>query len=341
MNTMNTKDILKKLSEAIGVAGAENSAGAVAAGLLKPYCEVVRTDVLGNVLGIIGDDSAKPTVMLDAHIDEIGLSVTYIDDDGFVKLGARGGCDPRVLPAAQLTIHGRRDIKGVVCVLPPHVADSKKDGAAKLEELVVDTGYSKEALENLISLGDAVTVDVTFAELQNGRVTGKAFDDRGGVTAVLYALDCLKDKETRYNIRVSFSVQEEVGGRGAVVSAYKLDCDYAIAVDASFALQPETKPEKCGKMSKGVMIGTAPGLDGGMFTELKNLAKERDIPFQIEVMSESTGTDADDIAAAKGGVRTALLSFPERNMHTPVEVVDTKDIESAGELIAAFIEKNK
>ncbi len=328
-------EVLNRLCAANGVSGHENHASAVAAGLLREYTDNVKIDSFGNVTGFIGDKSnGKPTLLLEAHIDEIGFIVTYIDDKGFIKVANCGGTDRRLYAAQTVTIHGRKSpVRGVIATLPPHVSKDTKT-AMKTEEIVIDTGYTKEQLEKMITLGDRVTIDAKPDHLIYGQLVNKAIDDRSGVAAVLYALHLLKDEETNFNIAVLFASQEETGGSGAKIGAYNIDADFAICTDVSYAYTPGCKKEKCGEMGKGAMIGISPVLK---LNTLDDTAKQKGIKYQYEVMNGETGTDADEISVTKGGVVTGLLSIPLKYMHTPVEVVDEKDICAVGCIMAQYV----
>lgn len=339
---MDTIKVLEQLCSAAGVSGGEFPASAAALGLLGKYADRAEIDPFGNVIGYIGDDESKPLLLLDAHIDRIGLIVTYIGDDGFLKVGKCGGIDRRTLLAQTVTIYGKEPIKGIISTLPPHVAkDSGK--SAKLEDIVIDTGLSGERAKELISQGDLVTIDGVFSKLGENRVCCPVADDRAGVAALLYAAELLQtekqEKELPYRIAVQFAVQEEVGCRGAVISTFNINPDYAVAVDVSFAQSKGVEPSKAGKLGKGPMIGIAASLDREMFKRFVEIAKEKEIPYQIEAMGGSSGTDADGIAICRGGVRTGLVSIPQRYMHTPCEVVEITDIENTGRLIAEFVIK--
>ncbi|MCL2020484.1 MAG: M42 family peptidase [Oscillospiraceae bacterium] len=332
---MNLKETLKLLCEPEGVAGSEKTAAKTAEKLLREYIPNTEIDNFGTVTGIINHDESLPLLLLDAHIDEIGMIVNFIDEKGFLKVGRAGGVDRRALPAATVTIHAEKPLKGVVCTLPPHVK-KEEDKTLKEEDIIIDCGLTGEQARTLISLGDPVTVDVEFTELKNKMVNARALDDRAGVCAILYALDLLKDKKLRFNLAVSFSSQEELGLRGAAIAAYNINPDLAIEVDVSYGDFPKCEENKTGRLGEGVMLGVAPTLDRGFFEELKTIAKNKSIPFQIEVMGGKTSTNTDIISISRGGVKCALLSLPLRNMHTPAEVVCLQDIESAGRLIAAY-----
>ena len=333
---MEINKVLEKLCCAVGVSGSEEGASEVACELLKEYADNASVDKFGNVTAFIGDkNNGKKTLLLEAHIDEIGFVVTYIDDKGFIKTAECGGTDRRLYAAQTVTIHSKHPVRGVISTLPPHVSSDSKS-AMKKEDIVIDTGYNKETLEKLVSLGDRITIDGKFSVLSGTRVSGKAVDDRGGVAAVLYALSLLKDKEADYNIAVLFASQEETGSRGATIGAYTSEADYCLSTDVSFAYTPGAKKEKCGIMGKGAMIGISPVLSEEVTEKLKAVASDKNIPVQFEVMGGETGTDADEISVIKSGIKTGLISIPLKYMHTPVEVVDTEDIKAVGKLMYKF-----
>ena len=335
---------LKILCTSTGVAGLENISAQKATEMLKQYTNEVRIDKLGNVIGMIkSKNKDAKTVLLDAHIDEIGLIVTAICDKGYLKVANCGGIDRRLISAQEVTVHCKdKDILGVVGSKPPHL--EKKDDAKKvpeIDEVFIDIGYTKEQAEKIVSLGDRITFNSNFTELLNGKVSVKALDDRAGVVSILEALELVKDKDLNVNIAVLFSAQEEIGGSGAVVGAFSITPDEAIAVDVSFAFTKGCKEEQCGKMGDGVMIGIGAMLDKSMSDALMEIAVEKEIPHQIEVLTgRSTGTNADGIITSKDGVKTGLLSIPLKYMHTPVEVIKISDIQAVAQLIAAYLEGN-
>lgn len=338
------ESLCKTLCGVPGVSGAEFPASETARLLLSEYMPDAAVDPFGNVTGSLIIDKNLPSILLDAHIDEIGMAVTYIEDEGFLRIGRVGGLDFRVLPAQTVTVWASlsdKPLKGIVCTLPPHVAEDAQK-AVKEADVAIDTGYSKEELEKLCLPGDRITVDSEFIKLLSGRISSHSLDDRSGAASILYALGILKGKghkDLKYNIKVVFTAQEELGGRGAIIAAYNAAPEYAISVDVSYGLQPGTDERKAGKLGKGAMLGISPVLDREMFLSMKRLAEENDIPYQIEVMSRLTGTNADEIGINRGGVRCALLSLPERNMHMPVELLQISDIEAVGKLIALYLER--
>ncbi|MBO4445730.1 MAG: M20/M25/M40 family metallo-hydrolase [Clostridia bacterium] len=335
---MDTVELLRKLTASCGVSGLENGAAAVAKELLSPYVDSVETDRRGNVVGTVS--GAGPKILLDAHLDQVGFIVTSLSDRGFVKFDRCGGTDPRVMSALPVIIMGKEPVYGVISSVPPHLQSDDDEGKVKAaKDLAIDTGLSKEKLEELVSQGDRVCFVPQFDKLLGDEICSNSLDDRAGIAILIRTLEILKDKGVKPNLTVTFSVQEEVGGGAVNCAAFKADVDMAIAVDVSFARTPGCKEEEAGVIAKGPMIGTAPCLDHEMFEDLKRLAKDNDIPYQIEVMNRVTGTHADDITVVREGIRTGLVSLPLKFMHTPVEVIDTKDIEFCAKLIAAFVEE--
>lgn len=332
--------VLETLSGAPGVGGLSAAPDAAAAYLQELGCEVER-DSLGSVTGYrrCGKENA-PLLMLEAHIDEIGLIVTRVDDSGFVRVSACGGTDRRALIAAEVVVHGDRDYPGVFCSVPPHLSGPETDGKIPpIPELGIDIGLDAKRARRHVKAGDRVSFRPNFCSLAGERVSGKSLDNRAGVACVLRSLDLLAGEELDCDVAAVFAVQEELGCRGSSVASYRLAPSAAIAVDVSFAHTPDADRAKCGELAQGPMIGWAPGLDDAMTRRLLSLAEEAGIPYQNEVMGGDTGTDADSIADARGGVRTALLSVPLRYMHTPAEVIDLRDVENTARLMAEFAKK--
>lgn len=297
---MDIKKTVVRLSEAAGASGNESMAAELALDMLKKYCPDAEIKN-GNVIGKFGKfNESLLSLVLDAHIDQIGMIVTYITDEGFLKIGNLGGIDRRLLPAQQVVIHGKRDIKGVICSVPPHLSSGKSE-VISFSDAAVDTGMTKSELEEIVSYGDTITFDVKCRSLIGSRITGGALDDRCGVASILYALELLKDQKTAYNVTVIFSAQEELGERGAAVGAFEINPDIAIAVDVSFAFAKGENEQKCGYLGKGPMIGISPSLSKEISHKLIDTAKNCKIPYQIEVMNGLTSTNADRYSVNREG----------------------------------------
>ena len=328
------KKDLQALCAAEGVGG-QTVVTDVAMNLLRPLVDEVEVDVMGNVLGLRRAANANaPTLMLEAHLDEIGFLVTHIDDSGFVYTAAAGGIDKRAITAQPVIVFGDKPYYGVFCSTPPHLS---KDGELlPVEKCGIDIGLSGEEAKKAIPLGSRVSYAPRFVELNENVVSAKALDDRAGIAAILHCLRKIEG-EPAINIAVAFCVQEELGCRGVTPATRKLNPDSAIVTDVSFALTPDADPRKCGKLGKGVMIGVSPILSTSMTDRLLAIAKDKEIPYQYEVMGGSTGTDADRVTVSLMGVPTALLSIPQRYMHTPIETIDVRDVATVGDLMAAYI----
>lgn len=336
--SFDTKEVLKTLCLSCGVSGSESSTCVLAAEMLKPYSRRINRDCFGNVYAVIREpEPGQPVVMLEAHIDEIGLIVTHIGENGFLKVANCGGADRRLLLAQQVTVHGKRDITGVITSKPPHLESSEESKKTpEIDSIAIDIGMSKEEAEQAVSLGDKISFAASFRELKNNRISAKAIDDRGGMTAVLFALEQLKEQPLCCGLTVLFSAQEELGERGAAIGGFRAKPDICIAVDVSFGYTSDAPEHKCGKMGAGAMIGIAPSLNPEIISGLIDAAMKNGIPYQLEIMNGETSTDADTIGVSGGGVRTGLVSIPIRYMHTPIETVVTDDIEAVGRLLAAY-----
>lgn len=338
---MSAKDIITGLSQAAGPSGAEGSAARLAMELLSDYT-AVRQDALGNIIAELGDRRAEEHILLDAHIDEIGLIVTMVDNKGFLRVSNTGGVDRRTLSGAEVYVLGKKRLAGIVCCTPPHLSGgSSGKKAPELDKIYIDIGYPADKAKELVPPGSRVVMRAKAQKLLGERMTGKALDNRAGATALIRMVELLDPDSGRLPCRVTvlLSVQEEVGGHGARTASFAESPTQSVSVDVSFARQPGVKREKSGVLGKGPMIGVSPVLDRDITNTLRTVATENDIEYQTEVMGGGTGTNADNIANSRDGIRTGLVSIPLRNMHTAVEIVDMDDIEATAQLLAKFVKK--
>ncbi|MEE1155559.1 MAG: M20/M25/M40 family metallo-hydrolase [Acutalibacteraceae bacterium] len=332
------ENILTKLCACTTVSGNELENFQLIKKLL-PENTLLESDNNGNIVATLGNSNSDNIILLDAHNDQIGFIVTYIDEKGFIKVSNCGGIDRRVLLGSVVTVKGKYDIKGIICCLPPHLSDGGEDKAPSADSIYIDTGLSKEDVTALVSLGDRVVINATPKKLLGTRFTGVGLDNKAGVATIIKVAHLLSNEELNCCVKLLFSCQEETGFLGSKTASFSISPKCAIVVDVSFATQPSVPSEKCGVMSKGPMIGIAPILNKDIFAYLKNIAENNNIPYQIEVMNSTTGTNADAITISKGGVPTGLVSIPLRNMHTQAEVVDMQDIDNSAQLIATFIKE--
>lgn len=336
---MDTAEILKKLSEASGVSGNEREVARIIAEEFGKYAEEIKTDALGNVIALKkGSGGQKPLrIMLAAHMDEIGFMVSKIEE-GFIRFTTVGGVDTRLLLGQEVVVHGKRPLLGVIGPRPPHVLSrEERKKVPSREDLFIDVGLPEEEVKELVKVGDFVTFAGSFVELQNGMAAGKAFDDRASVVALICCLEKLGQTRHRWDVYAVATSQEEMGIKGAVVSAYGIAPDLGIAIDVGFGDSPGIPEARTIKIGKGPAIAIGPNFHPKLREALVETARELEIPYQTETIPGRSGTDAWAIQVAREGIPTALLSIPLRYMHTPVETLSVKDIERTGYLLASFI----
>lgn len=327
---MNLESVIFELCSAFGVSGSESKVFDV----IKKHLGAETHTIGESLYAVLGDPDADKTILLDAHIDRIGFIITDVNDEGFVKVDKVGGIDARVLQDTLLV--AENGLCGTVCCLPPHLTDGKEDKAAPLSKTWVDFGLPAEEVKRQLKPGDTLTFAAKPHKLLGDRITSPALDDRCGVAVLLRAAELIDTKD--HKIILLFSAQEETGGAGAKTGAFALSPDEAIAVDVSFASQPDVSGQY-GKIEpgKGPMICISSVTDKQMSQKLIAVAKEADIPYQLEPIAGATGTNGDHIAVSKSGVKTAVVSVPQRYMHTPAEVISLADVENSARLLAAYI----
>ncbi|MCI8360155.1 MAG: M20/M25/M40 family metallo-hydrolase [Clostridiales bacterium] len=330
---MKIKDWLMELSPTAGISGLTGALD-TAQRELSRFAAVTREN--GSLIGRIKGESDY-TILFDAHIDEIGMLVTAVEEGGFVRAAKAGGIDFRTLAAQPVTIWGKKPVPGLFASTPPHL---QKDGESEVSDIsarLIDTGLSAAEAGALISPGDRITFRQEPAMLLGDAFTGKSLDNRAGVAALLETARLLSaQKKLPCGVTFLFSDQEELGCRGAETAAFALQPDEAVAVDVSFGDSPGLPAHKTGKLGGGGMIGISPTLSRAVTQRLTALAKEQDIPNQPEVMGGATSTNADVIALTGAGIPCGLLSIPLRSMHTTAEVIRLCDVDSAARLLTAY-----
>ncbi|MGN1098277.1 MAG: M20/M25/M40 family metallo-hydrolase [Clostridia bacterium] len=336
---MKIDEILQKLDKPVGVSGSEENVRTVVKELFAPLCHQVAEDALGNVMGYYrcGIKNA-PTIMIEAHQDELGLMVSGISDEGSLLFIEIGGFDPKTLPGTEVTVHCESgDFFGVIGAKPPHLV--KNAGKAlSIENMAVDIGFNKEQTEKIVKVGDIITLNTGYTPLNGSIVAGRCIDDRGGLAAVVRTLEIIQNYRLSCDVVAVATVQEELGLRGAKTAAAVLQPTAAIAIDVCHGTSPGVS-DNAYPLGKGPVVSVGPNLHPKLTRQILNAAKDIGIEVQIDVDSGDTGTDAWEIQVAGTGVPTALLSIPLRYMHANYEVGDTKDIENASRLIAACILK--
>ncbi len=329
---MDLFEVLKKIVACPTPSGGERAALPLFRELLAPLGGSVSADPFGNINAEFGGGDT----LLEAHIDKIGMIVTHVYEDGFLRVAAAGGVDARVLPAEEFTVlTDAGAIPAVGASVPPHLAtDEEKKNAQKIEDALLDIG---DAPTGAVRVGDRVLYASPAVQLAGGRICAPYLDNSAGALVLLQAAEYLAEQNALDGVTLCFAAQEEVGSRGASPAVYGREFREAIVVDTSFASAPGVKYENSGKLGGGTMIGFSPVLDMNLSRSFRALAEELGVPYTCEVMGRSTGTDADMISRAGTGIPTALLSVPIRNMHTPSEICCLDDIVNAAALIAAHV----
>lgn len=336
---MDIVPLLKQLSEANGVSGYEHQVREIVLEELGRHADKVRVDALGNVIALKKGKGSKPrpAILIATHMDEIGLIVSELEE-GFIHFQQIGGYDDRVLLGQEVTVHGRRDLPGIIGARPPHVLPPAERGKSiPYDKLLIDVGISPQEVPGLVRVGDLITMRRELVELKGGLVAGKALDDRVSVAAAALCLEELSRVRHRWDVYAVATVQEEVGLKGAITSTYGLQPDLGIAIDVTFAKQPGATDEYTYELGKGPTIGIGPNFHPKLAEALVETAQTLEMSYHLEPAEYPGGTDAYAIQVSREGIPAGLLSIPLRNMHTPVETVSVKDIERVGRLLAAFI----
>ncbi len=336
-------EFLKKLLSTPGPSGKEGAAAGVWREEAGKFAEV-RGDRMGNSFATLNAGGA-PRVMLSGHIDEIGLMITHIDDQGFLHFTGVGGWDPQVLVGQRVRIQtGRGEVPGVIGKKAIHVMEAEeRKKVSEIKNLWIDIGAKDgDGAKGLVRVGDVGVLDQDLVELPNDRVASRSLDNRMGAFVVLEALRLLSEEGIAAEVVAVASVQEEIGLYGARGAAFGLDPDAAIAVDVTHATDtPGISKNEHGDhpLGSGPVIARASVLSPIVTDGLIAAAEEADIAYTLEADSRSTGTDADAIHFSRAGIATGLVSCPNRYMHSPNEVVELGDLENCARLISAYVQK--
>jgi putative aminopeptidase FrvX len=306
---------------------------------LKKHRIKAKIEEDGSVHGSL-DGSGDTGVMLACHIDEIGFMVSSIDDEGRIRFSEIGGFDARILPGQEVVILGREELHGYIGAKPPHLVpkeESKK--VLPTEKLFIDTGLPVNKLKKFVKVGDCVTFLGKYRKLQDDLRSAKSLDNRASVACGILVMKELANIQHSCNIHFIATSQEEYTGLGAKIHSYKLPVQYAVVVDVTFAEHPDLKEYEYLLLNKGPAISRGATIPEKLYKLLIEIAKESEIPYQVEAIPTYTGTDADDIAFNREGIATCVIGIPLRYMHTPIEVVSLKDIERTARLIINFLKK--
>ncbi len=332
---------LKRLLDTPGPSGYETAAARVWRAEAQTFADVVRSDVAGNSIAEV-NPQGSPTIMLDGHIDEIGLIVQYIDDDGYLYISPIGGWDPEVLAGQRLRfLSSDGEVVGVVGKKPIHLMKSAdREKASKITDFWVDIGARDRAqAEARVAVGDAAVIDSHSVDFPNDRIVSRSIDDRIGAFTVLEALRRYKERPGKARVVAAATTQEEISGNGggALVSANAIRPNMAIAVDVTFATDhPGLEKKEIGdhKLGSGPVLVRGALVSPVVFELLRETAKAAGIPYTVHAEGRATHTNADAIHLAREGVATGLVSIPNRYMHSPNEMVSLADVDHTAALVA-------
>lgn len=338
---MDIRNILFSLCELSGPSGFERRVAEEAVEWMRPLVDKAYSDRFGNAVGVrcCGNPNARK-LLLDAHLDEIGLIVTGMEK-GYLRFRTIGGVDLRVLPDQELILLAQQPAFGVVACLPPHVqTDEDCNKSIPVSELFIDVGMSQEQAEKQIPIGTPAVFRSSCFSVGDTRVCGKAMDDRAGFVCLLRTLELLQDRRLDVDLVVLGSAREEVSGAGARVGAFAHAPDCCVAVDVTHAKTPDTKgsDDRVFELGGGPAIGMGPNMTRWMTARMMDKARQFHISYQTEVMSGHSGTNGWHMQTARDGIATSVISLPVKYMHSPNEVLELADIEKAAQLLAAFAE---
>ena len=328
------RQALERLCACTAPSGFEAPAAAAAAELLRPLVDEVSVDRMGSVLGVRRSKAPNaPKLLLDAHLDEIGLIVTGIEE-GFLRFRSIGGVDPRMLPGRELTVLAPTPLRGLVAC--PSGGDGDK--SVPIPELYVDVGLSQAEAEKAVPIGTPMVYRAGCFPLGEDQICGKAMDDRSCFVTLLRAAELLRDRELDVELWLLGSTREEISGAGAVTGTWSVAPDFCVAVDVTHGRTPDGPADKTFELGGGPAIGVGPNMTRWMTERMLSKAREQGIPYQLEVMSGHTGTNGWEMQISREGVATSVLSLPLKYMHSPIEVLSLSDMEQVARLLAAFAE---
>ena len=339
--------LLSKICTTPGAPGFEQKVRELVIDQVTPLVDEVEVDNMGNVYAIkrgtaapTGEENKK--VMIGAHMDEIGFIVTHIDDNGFIRFHTLGGFDPKTLTAQRVLIHGKKDIIGVMASKPIHVmTPEERNKVAKLKDYFIDTGLSAEEVKEIVTIGDPITREREFIEMGNC-VNGKSLDNRLAVFILIETLKNLQGKDVPYDVYGVFTVQEEVGIRGANVSALRINPDFGFGLDTTIAfdLPGAAAHEKITELGKGTAIKIMDAstiCDYRMVRFMKETADKHKITWQPEILTAG-GTDTAGIQRmTEGGSIAGAVSIPTRHLHQVIEMAHKDDIQGSIDLLTACV----
>ncbi len=330
---------LKELISAPGISGYEVGVRPIIEKAWQPLTDQQKVSRLGSLHGLQHGTAPepRPSILVAAHMDAIGLMVNAIVD-GFLRVTTIGGIDLRVLPGQMVTVHGRQDLPGMIVPTPARLLPSRlPSGIVPLEYLLVDVGLLPQDVGELVRVGDPVSFAQPPLETGGETLVGHTLDDRAGVVALTYCLEILRSRPHAWDLWAVATVQEETSYGGAQTSAFQLHPSICISIDVTFGSEPSSPGYLTFPLGKGPTLGLGPVVHPFLYKTLKQLAERLEIPVSVEPTPRSSATDSDAMVSIAEGIPNAVIGIPLRYMHTPIEMIALKDITRTGRLVAEFI----
>jgi endoglucanase len=330
---------LKELISAPGISGYESGVRPLIEKAWEPITEKLSVSRLGSLHGYQpgSGPEPRPSILVAVHMDAIGLMVNAIID-GFLRVTPIGGIDARVLPGQMVTVHGRKDLPGMIVATPARLLPpSAQNIAVPLEYLLVDIGLLPEEVASLVRVGDPVSFAQLPFETAGETLVGHTLDNRASIASLTHCLEILNTRQHVWDVWAVATVQEEVTYAGAFTSAFQLHPSLAVSIDVTFGSDPTSPSHLTFPMGKGPTLMWGPIVHPFLYQTIKRMAEQLEIPLSIEPAARYSATDSDAMALVAEGIPNLVIGIPLRYMHTPVEMVALKDITRAGRLVAEFI----
>ena len=327
------KQILNSLMDSFSLSGHELFGEDTIKALAEGICDEIKVDNMGTFLIIkkCGKENA-PKLLIDAHYDTVGLMVTGIKKGGFLSVTSVGGLDTNILPSTEVTVYGKEKVYGIITSTPPHLR-SGEPKSPKLDKLYIDTGYSKEKIEELVSIGDPVVFKNTVDYIYGDYVTSAYLDDKACLCAALDALSKMDKSQMEFDIYLTASAQEETGKCGAARVAFDIEPDLAIVTDVNFAKTEDDDSFECIEACKGASIDISAITNRKISKNIMKYLTSEGVEYQVCCEPAHTSTNADFVSISGKGVPTILMSVPLKSMHTPSETVNLRDIKSLSDIL--------
>jgi len=339
---MDLKELIISLSSLMSITGYERYSTNDLNGMIGHFFDESYTDRIGNHIFVkrCGKENA-PKILVDCHYDEIGMMVTGIKNGGFLTVTSVGGVDTRLLPSSEVVIYGKEIIKGVFASTPESMKKGGDDSLKTIDQLVIDTGYSKEELEEICPLGTPVGYKGEYVELMGRKLVGKGFDDKACGACAVWGIQNTLPSDMVADVYFVFATREEIGCVGTGPATFDINPDYAIVLDVTNSWIPEMTGMKWTAVGTGISIDISPVTNRKLTKMTVKLCEEKGIKYTLRASPGSTGTDANATGTVRDGIPTVLCSLPLRNMHTAKELLSLDDAEALAGIVSEFIKSEE